>query len=42
VASAGPVGEIIIVNTKENLVTEELKSAQFPFAGGCSFPGRIG
>lgn len=45
VGSAGPVpgdvfGAVIIVDTNHNLVTKELKSAQFPFAGACSFPAR--
>jgi hypothetical protein len=38
--SGGNVGEIVIVDTQKNIVTKEIKSAQFPFAGACSFPGR--
>jgi hypothetical protein len=45
VGSAGALpgnvfGEVVIVDTKSNLVTKELKSAEFPFAGACSFPAR--
>jgi hypothetical protein len=45
VGSAGPLpgdvfGEVVIVDTNLNLVTKELKSAAFPFAGACSFPAR--
>jgi hypothetical protein len=45
VGSAGPLpgdvfGAVIIVDTNTNLVTQELNSPDFPFAGACSFPAR--
>src|SRR5215475_8132664 len=34
------VGEIIIVDTQKNIVTQEIHDPSHPFAGACSFPGR--
>src|SRR5580704_7662918 len=39
-SGTGAFGEVVIVDTNLNLVTKELKSAAFPFAGACSFPSR--